>query len=132
MMRVVRNQLMSRYIVIGVWNSFFGIVSFYLLSAYLTHTFDLVILGLSYFISIIQAHFTQRNFVWKSRAAYFPELVKFSLVYVFQFIINAILLLASTIFLSTPRELNQTLIVLLLTVIIYFINKKGVFHERSR
>jgi putative flippase GtrA len=123
---------MSRYILIGVWNSFFGIASFYILSAYLTHALDLVILGLSYFISIIQAHFTQRKFVWRSRAAYFPELFKFSLVYVFQFIINAILLLASKIFLSTPRELNQTLIVILLTMIFYFINKKGVFHEESR
>jgi putative flippase GtrA len=121
---------MSRYIVVGVWNSIFGITFFYLLSIYFSRTFDLIILGSSYFISTVQAHFAQRNFVWKSHAAYLPELIKFSFVYIIQFVLNAFLLLLTNHFLSFPREINQTFIVIFLTIIFYFVNKNGVFHEK--
>lgn len=129
-MRVLRDQFMSRYIVVGVWNSIFGITFFYLLSIYFSRTFDLIILGSSYFISTVQAHFAQRNFVWKSHAAYLPELIKFSFVYIIQFVLNAFLLLLTNHFLSFPREINQTFIVIFLTIIFYFVNKNGVFHEK--
>ena len=124
------NKQRNRYLVVGVWNSIFGISCFYFLSAQFIDTPDVVVLGYSYFVSIIQAHFFQRKFVWRSKASYFPELTKFFIVYIIQFIINSILLILSNNYLSTPRELSQTVILVIITVCFYFINKKGVFHAK--
>jgi hypothetical protein len=120
-------KLVSRYVVIGIWNSIFGVTVFIILSRLLKQTPDLLILALSYAISIIQAHFTQREIVWRTKTAYLPELIKFSSAYFMQFLINTCLLLLSAVLFEISREVRQGLIVLLLTFVFYFVNKRGVF-----
>jgi putative flippase GtrA len=117
----------SRYLVVGVWNSLFGISIFFILSLALPNSPDLLVLGCSYLISIIQAHFTQRRLVWSSISSYIPELVRFGSAYALQFVINVALLALSEMWLPKDRELRQTVIIVFLTLVFYFVNKKGVF-----
>ena len=117
----------SRYLLVGIWNSLFGISNFYLLSIAFIHWQDLVVLGCSYVISIMQAHIAQRKYVWKSNSAYLPELARFASAYILQFVINSALLVLSEKWLTDYREIRQTVIVILLTTVFYFVNKKEVF-----
>lgn len=117
----------SRYLLVGIWNSFFGISNFFLLSLIFANTADLIVLGCSYLISIIQAHFAQRRLVWGSTSPYFPELIRFGSAYFIQFVINSALLALSGLWLPGDRELRQTGIIIFLTLVFYFVNKKGVF-----
>lgn len=120
-------RIESRYFFVGIWNSVFGISNFYLISILFEAWPDLVILGNSYAISIVQAHVAQRRLVWKSKSSYLPELVRFSSAYILQFAINAVLLVLSDMWLTVSREIRQTVIVIFLTIVFYFVNKKGVF-----
>ena len=117
----------SRYLLVGIWNSLFGISNFYLLSIIFNTWPDLIVLGCSYIISIMQAHIVQRKFVWHSKSAYFPELSRFSSAYILQFAINSSLLVLSDVWLTVDREIRQTVIVIFLTIVFYFVNKRGVF-----
>lgn len=120
-------KLVSRYATVGIWNSIFGVSSFIVLSRLLEQAPDIYVLAGSYGISIIQAHFSQRCFVWQSRSPYFPELLKFSSAYILQFLINTILLSLSERMVDLSREVRQLIIALLLTLGFYFVNKRGVF-----
>ena len=121
-----------KYIFVGIWNSFFGISIFILLSLLLKEWNSILILGLSYFFSTLQAHFSQRKFVWKSESEYLSELFKFSSFCLLQFLLNSILLVVMNSVMETPREANQILIIFVLTVLFFFINKNGVFNASRR
>jgi putative flippase GtrA len=90
------------------------------------------ILGASYIFSTLQAHFSQRKFVWKSESEYLPELLKFSSVYLLQFFLNSVLLVIMNSFMETSREVNQILIIFVLTIVFFYINKNGVFNVSRR
>ena len=120
-------KLVSRYAAIGIWNSFFGILNFVILSRLMQTAPDLLVLAISYVISTVQAHLSQRHLVWRSKAAYFPELLKFASAYLLQFFVNVALLMLSENLFELSREFRQILIVVFLTVVFYFINKRGVF-----
>lgn len=123
-------KLVSRYVAVGIWNSIFGIFTFIILSRLMDQVPDIWVLALSYGISIAQAHFSQRRLVWRSKAAYCRELLVFSSAYLLQFFINVVLLLFTEDLFNLAREVRQVLIVLPLTVVFYFVNKRGVFHVK--
>jgi|688.fasta_scaffold561320_2 putative flippase GtrA len=118
----------ARYLLVGIWNTFFGISIFILLSLVFKEGNSILILGLSYLFSTIQAHSSQRRLVWNSNSDYLPELIKFSSFYLLQFVLNSVLLVTMNSVMQTSREMNQILIVLVLTVVFFYINKNGVFN----
>ena len=120
-------KVVSRYLLTGIWNSIFGVVTFIILSLLMSQAPDVLVLALSYGVSIVQAHFSQRNLVWISKADYLPELLKFASAYFLQFLINVALLMISENLLDISREVRQILIVVFLTAVFYFVNKRGVF-----
>lgn len=120
----------TRYFIVGVWNSIFGVGIFLVLSQGFPRFNDSLILLLSYVISIVQAHFTQRKFVWNSHEGYFGELVRFSGAYISQFVVNLALLQIFVHVIGLSRSASQVIIVLFLTVVMYFVNKKGVFRAK--
>jgi len=120
----------TRYLLVGIWNSFFGVGIFLILSLSLPELSDSLILLISYLVSIVQAHFMQRKFVWSSTERYFQELVRFSGAYISQFVANLILLQIFVRFIGLNRSVSQVIIVLLLTVVMFFVNKNGVFRAR--
>jgi putative flippase GtrA len=85
---------------------------------------------ISYLVSIVQAHFMQRKFVWNSTEKYFQELVRFSGAYISQFVANLILLQIFVRFIGLNRSVSQVIIVLILTVVMFFVNKNGVFRAK--
>ena len=125
-------NLNTRYLVIGVWNTFFGVGNFLLISELLTNLDDLIVLTLSYLLSIIQSHLTQRIFVWKSKGKYFPELLRFSTAYIAQYFVNIFLLVWTGKISELSRGTRQGCIIILLTLVMYVINKKGVFRVNSK
>ena len=120
----------TRYLLVGIWNSVFGVGIFLILSLSLPELSDSLILLISYLVSIVQAHFMQRKFVWSSTERYFQELVRFSGAYISQFVANLVLLQIFVRFVGLNRSVSQIIIVLILTVVMFFVNKNGVFRAR--
>jgi len=120
----------TRYLLVGIWNSVFGVGIFLILSLSLPELSDSLILLISYLVSIVQAHFMQRKFVWSSTEKYFQELVRFSGAYISQFVANLILLQIFVRFIGLNRSVSQVIIVLILTVVMFFVNKNGVFRVK--
>ena len=120
-------KVTTRYLLVGIWNSIFGLGSFLILSQGFPELYDSLVLFFSYVISIVQAHYSQRKLVWKSQEGYLGELFRFSGAYISQFVVNLILLQAFVHYIGLSRSVSQLIIVVLLTVGMYFINKKGVF-----
>ena len=120
----------TRYLLVGIWNSFFGVGIFLILSLSLPELSDSLILLISYLVSIVQAHFMQRKFVWSSTERYFQELVRFSGAYISQFVANLVLLQIFVRFIGLNRSVSQVIIVLILTLVMFFVNKNGVFRVK--
>lgn len=119
----------TRYLLVGVWNSIFGITIFFVLSFLFSSLNDLALLTFSYTFSIVQSHWTQRNLVWKSRKGYGSELLRFSTAYLGQYVINILLLSISGKIWELSREARQLFIIILLSIAFFFINKRGVFRR---
>jgi putative flippase GtrA len=102
-----------------------------MLSKLLPNLNDLLVLSLSYFFSIIQSHLTQRKIVWKSEGRYFPELLRFSTAYIAQYFVNIFLLAWTGKMFEFSREARQGCIFILLTLVMFAINKKGVFRDNK-
>ena len=120
----------TRYLLVGIWNSVFGVGIFLILSLSLPKLSDSLILLISYLVSIVQAHFMQRKFVWSSTERYMQELVRFSGAYISQFVANLVLLQIFVRFIGLNRSVSQVIIVLILTVVMFFVNKNGVFRVK--
>jgi putative flippase GtrA len=123
---------LTRYALIGIWNTAFGLSALTFLSLVFAEVNSLLILGFSYAVSTLQSHFSQRRFVWGSNAKYLPELAKFSSFYFLQFLLNAFLLILITIIFDIPRELIQLWIIGTLTLVFFFVNKNGVFNAKRK
>lgn len=120
----------TRYLLVGLWNSVFGVGIFLILSLSFPKLSDSLILLIAYVVSIVQAHFMQRKFVWSSAERYFQELVRFSGAYISQFVANLVLLQIFVRFVGLNRSVSQVIIVLILTVVMFFVNKNGVFRAK--
>jgi len=86
---------------------------------------------MSYSLSIIQAHLTQRIFVWKSKGKYLPELLRFSTAYILQYFANIVLLTWTGKISEFSRETRQGAIIILLTLVMFAINRRGVFRVKE-
>jgi len=120
-------RLQSRYLFVGVWNTLFGIVIFLVVSLGLPGWSDGAVLTVSYSLSVIQSHFSQRRFVWRSETPYLPEFLRFTTGYLIQFAINLFLLVASQGMFLISREIRQIVVFVFIAILFYFVNKKGVF-----
>ena len=120
----------TRYLLVGLWNSVFGVGIFLILSQSFPKLSDSLVLLIAYVVSIVQAHFMQRKFVWNSSEKYFQELVRFSGAYISQFVANLVLLQIFVRFVGLNRSVSQVIIVLILTVVMFFVNKNGVFRAK--
>src|SRR5207244_2577363 len=82
-----------RYLIVGAWNTLFGLVFFSLLYLLFGTSLGYVaVLTLAMVVAVLQSHATQRRFVWRSRSPYLHELMRFSAVYVGTYVANLILL----------------------------------------
>lgn len=120
-----------KYVVVGAWNTVFGIAIFgALLFALKGVTGYVGVLTISMVISVLQSHFTQRKFVWSSSASYSQELVRFSSVYCAQYLLNLLLLWIAVDIWFLPVFYSQLVIAGLLILIFFFVNKKWTFRSK--
>ena len=124
-------RLQTRYLLVGIWNTIFGISIFFTFSIFWPSWPNYLILLLSYPVSITQSHFSQRNFVWVSDNSYINELMRFSAGYWMQFILNLLLLEIGVQAFSLDRNICQVFITLFLIVFSFFVNKNFVFIKKS-
>jgi putative flippase GtrA len=117
-----------KYFYVGAWNTFFGILTFFLLHR-LFHMGGgyLVAITLSYAISMVQSHFTQRRFVWQSNSRYLSELIRFVCAYLAQYLLNLLGLYFCVELLHLDAFVAQLLLLLILTVSFFFVSRIFVF-----
>ena len=117
-----------RYLLIGAWNSVFGFLTFFLFIQWFdSESGHFLALTLSYVLSIVQSHAMQRRYVWESRAPYILELSRFSYSYVAQYGLNTFGLFVCVNLLDMSATLSQILLVAVLTISFFFVNKNLVF-----
>ncbi len=82
-----------KYVVIGVWNTLVGYLTFIALYYLLLNRFNyLIILVFSNIISITNSYLCYKFFVFKTKGNYFNEYMRFYLVYGVSFLANMILM----------------------------------------
>ena len=121
------NTLKARYFIVGLWNTVFGLALFLLLLKVFSYLNYSMLLVCSFLISTAQSHFTQRRLVWKSKANYPKELLKFLGGTSGTFLINLLALPLLVEVLNWPVYRSQTLLVICLTILGYFYQKYHVF-----
>jgi putative flippase GtrA len=119
--------LKARYFIVGLWNTVFGLVLFLLLLNVFSYLNYSMLLVCSFLISTGQSHFMQRRLVWKSKARYGREFLKFLGVTSGTFLINLLALPLLVEVLNWPVYRSQILLVICLTLLGYFYQKYHVF-----
>jgi putative flippase GtrA len=125
------DSLQIRFIVIGAWNTFFGLVTYATILSYAKGEFYIQALILSTLLAGIQAYFTQRVLVWKSSNSIPGELSKFVIVLTTQFFINLIFILIFVGLMGFDPVRTQYVIVLAIVFSTYFTHKYWTFKDNS-
>ncbi len=120
-------MIQFRYLIVGVWNTIFGIGIFYLLLKFLIGVDYRIILFISFVLANLQSHFTQRAIVWRSDEQYLSELARFFMGAVGIFVINLLLLTFLVEFFGYKTFETQVFLTFLLTILNYFFQKHTVF-----
>jgi putative flippase GtrA len=116
-----------RYLIVGVWNTIFGIGIFYLLLKFLIGVDYRLVLFISFILANLQSHLTQRALVWRSTERYVRELLRFFVGAVGIFVVNLLILTLMVDFLGYETFESQVLLTLVLTIANYFFQKHAVF-----
>jgi len=119
--------LKARYFIVGLWNTVFGLVIFLLLLKVFSYLNYSMLLVCSFLISTAQSHFMQRRLVWKSKANYGREFLKFLGGTSGTFLINLLALPLLVEVLNWPVYRSQILLVICLTLLGYVYQKYHVF-----
>jgi putative flippase GtrA len=129
----VSGRLVGRYAVVGVWNTVFGLATFTVLWwAFGDRVGYLVTLLVAQVVAVVQAHATQRVFVWRSRARYLPELGRFSLVYFGGLAVNMVALAVAVEWLGLPVLASQWVITAIVIVGQFTAQRLWAFRSHRR
>ena len=120
-----------RYFFVGIWNSLFGVLAFAFLLNFAGEARHQFALAIAYVVAITHSHFTQRRFVWHSKAPYAIELLKFSTLYLAQYVINAATLFVLVDYCDVAPLLAQSSLILIFTFVMYSMNKRMIFVNKE-
>ena len=129
--RAVVNSEQFRYVLVGVWNTAFGLGVFTFLYTFLEGVGYAVVLLLSQIVATLQAHFAQRHLVWAARGPYVPELLRFSVVYAASYVVNLVLLAFLVEVLGQPVLASQFAVTSLIVVVTFLVNRGWTFRHRT-
>ena len=120
----------ARYLIVGAWNTVFGLALFSILYLVLGQEIGYIaVLTVAQIVAVLQSHATQRFFVWKSHAPYRPELLRFSAVYAAAFLANVLLLALAVDAFRLPVLPSQWSIGGALIVLTYFLQRAWTFRQ---
>jgi putative flippase GtrA len=125
---LAQHQVKIRFFAVGIWNTFFGYLVFYLSDTLFTHVFQkryfayMSALMFAQVLAIINAYYFHKHITFKSRVKDFDlvkEFFRFSMTYAFIFCINLILLpIFVEVFHFTPK-ISGVILIFASTVISY-------------
>jgi putative flippase GtrA len=116
------------YLITGGWNTVFGYGSFALLYYFLSgHVNSLVILTISYVISITNSYIGYKLFVFRTKGGIIREYLRFYVVYGGSFIVNIVLLPVLVDRYKFNAYLSQAGIVMATILGSYLMHKKFTF-----
>jgi putative flippase GtrA len=117
MIKALPWQRLSRFVIVGIWNTIFGYLMFVLFAlAFADRWHHQVILAVSFAVSVAQAYATQRYLVFKSTNAIAREFPRFVTVNLSVLALNA-LLLEVLVRLAVPLLLAQLIAIFACTVV---------------
>jgi len=121
-----------RYVVTGSYNTLIGyfvfVLIFYHLSSTVNHYF---LLGMCHLIGTTHNFFSYNFFVFKKNGLTLRNGFKFFLVYLSSFILNLLMFMVLTKIMNWNVYLSQALIILMIAVLGYFLNKYYSFSDNS-
>jgi len=120
-----------RYVVIGFWNTIFGLVLFTLLMSIIPVRLYLLTLMVSTIIAGMHSYVTQRFFVWNSSQRVKSELKRFLTVFFLQFSVNILVLFALVDYFGFEPLWTQYVVGTLLILTTYFAHKHWTFKDAS-
>ena len=126
-----RTNSVIRYLVVGTWNTFFGIALLYALFFFFNNKYYEYELCATYVLGTAQSYTTQRLLVWKSSTSHKTEFSLFILSAISQYVLNAIMLYFAVHYLEVYPTYAALPIVLILTCGFYFVNKNIVFRTKK-
>ena len=125
--KLIDNQKI-RYLLVGFYNTLFGYLTFVLIfynfSDVASHS---LLLGITHFIAVTNNFFTYRRLVFNLKENLLKSYFKFNQIYLLIYIINLILFLLFTKIMNVNLYLAQGLILILITILGYFMNKNYSF-----
>jgi putative flippase GtrA len=128
---IERHKEKIMYLIVGMWNTAFGYGLFaglyYLLSKSMHYN---VILLICYVVSTINAYLLYKYLVFKTKGDLIRGYLRFSMVYVYAYLGNMLLLFALKRFTSIDLYLGQAISVIVIVLISYMSHKKYTFKDR--
>jgi putative flippase GtrA len=122
----------ARFLLAGAWNTGFGLAVFTALHLLLGGQLGYVLtLAVAQVVAVVQAHLVQRRFVWRSREPYFGQLLRFSVLYVFVYVANVLLLSVAVEWGNAPILPAQYVIGGVLIVTTYFAQRAWTFRAST-
>ena len=125
-----RNERL-RFLAVGAYNTFFGIVCFWLFQELIPSLHYLISLILVSELSVLNAFAGHRYVVFKSKAPMFPELGRFHLVYASSMLLGITLTIALVELLRFKPTWANVVSVIATVVISYIAHKKFTFRGKS-
>ena len=120
-----------RYLVVGSWNTLFGVILLYVLFFFFNNKFYEYELCATYVLSTAQSYTTQRLVVWKSSTAPKAEFSRFVASTISQYIINSVMLYFAVHGLKLKPTYAALPIMLTIAFGFYFVNRNLVFRAKS-
>ena len=130
-LRPYREQIL--YLVVGGWNTLFGYLNFVALYYFLQASLPvMVILVISYAISIANAYICYRYIVFRSRGSVLREMPRFTSVYLVALAANLVILPLALRWLPLSAYVVQALFTVAVVVLSYLGHKNFSFRDGSR
>ena len=130
--KLIDNQKI-RYLLFGFYNSLFGylifVLIFYNFADAISHS---LLLGITHFIAVTNNFFIYRRLVFNVKENLLKNYFKFNQVYLLIYIINLILFLFFTKIMNVNLYLAQGSILIVITILGYFMNKSYSFAIKKR
>lgn len=129
---VTKHEQKIRYLIVGGWNTFFGYAVFAALYFWLAGSIHyLVILSISYILSITNAYIGYKFFVFRTKGNIVREYLRFYIVYGAAFLVNLAVLPLLVEIGDLNMYISQALVTMLTIIGSYILHKNFSFKGKE-
>ncbi|MDP3588628.1 MAG: GtrA family protein [Sulfuricurvum sp.] len=127
-----KHEQKIRYLIIGGWNTVFGYGAFAALYFWFADSIHyLVILSISYILSITNAYIGYKLFVFRTKGNIFREYLRFYVVYGVSFLFNMAALPLFVEILNLNMYVSQAVVTIITILGSYMLHKNFSFKENQ-